>query len=194
MKVNKTCSIPGCNKKYYSTGLCRSHYNKTHKNVLAEENDKKCSVEGCLNRANLKGLCEKHYNYIYLKEYQPKYKERNRDTLNKYNRTYSKTERGKENKKKGSQRRRARKLGAAIVETFTSQQVFERDFYICCICGLEIDKTLHHPEKLSASLEHKIPLSRGGDHSLENCASAHLLCNLRKNSKLIEGNFIGANI
>jgi 5-methylcytosine-specific restriction endonuclease McrA len=47
----------------------------------------------------------------------------------------------------------------------------------CAICT----ETLHDDDK---SLDHKIPLSRGGDNDLANLQMAHLRCNQRKSNKI----------
>ena len=36
---------------------------------------------------------------------------------------------------------------------------------------------------MSVSLDHVVPLSRGGSHTLGNVRCAHLICNIRKGSK-----------
>ena len=50
---------------------------------------------------------------------------------------------------------------------------------------MKVDKDLMWPDPMSASLDHIVPLSRGGTHTLDNVQLAHLACNERKhNSKL----------
>tara|TARA_Y100001958_G_scaffold138805_1_gene112264 strand:+ start:735 stop:1565 length:831 start_codon:yes stop_codon:yes gene_type:complete len=41
-----------------------------------------------------------------------------------------------------------------------------------------IDRTLRYPEPLSASLDHIVPLSKGGENSAENFQASHLVCNI----------------
>jgi hypothetical protein len=41
---------------------------------------------------------------------------------------------------------------------------------------------LRHPDRMSVSLDHVVPLSRGGSHSWENVRCAHLSCNVAKGS------------
>jgi 5-methylcytosine-specific restriction endonuclease McrA len=55
--------------------------------------------------------------------------------------------------------------------------VFEFYDWTCIICDEEIDKTVKWPDPGCATLEHVIPLSRGGTHTWDNVAPAHLLCN-----------------
>ena len=72
--------------------------------------------------------------------------------------------------------RRAR-LKGAFVESVNPTVVFERDGWVCGICALPIPSG-------SESLDHVVPLSRGGKHSYENVQAAHLLCNVRKQAKV----------
>ena len=62
--------------------------------------------------------------------------------------------------------------------------VFERDDWLCGLCGEPVDKDLAWPDPTSASLDHIIPLSRGGAHTLDNVQLAHLVCNIRKNNQV----------
>ncbi len=88
-----------------------------------------------------------------------------------------------EAKRSADQRRRALKLGATV-EKFESVEVFERDGWICGLCGDPVDKTLSWPHPQSASLDHVLPLSRGGPHSKANTQLAHLTCNVIKGARI----------
>lgn len=50
----------------------------------------------------------------------------------------------------------------------------------CHLCGEEIDYAASHLEPLSFTIDHVIPLAKGGADVLENLAAAHRRCNLRK--------------
>jgi DNA-directed RNA polymerase subunit M/transcription elongation factor TFIIS len=80
---------------------------------------------------------------------------------------------------KHSHIRRARKLSRPV-EKFGASEIFERDGWRCGICGAKIPRSLAHPHPMSVSLDHKVPLSKGGAHTRSNCQAAHLRCNLRK--------------
>jgi 5-methylcytosine-specific restriction endonuclease McrA len=79
-------------------------------------------------------------------------------------------------------RHRALKL-AATIEDFGYEEIFERDGWRCGICGERIDKTVVHPDRRSASLDHVVPLSKGGEHSRANVQAAHLGCNSTKGNR-----------
>lgn len=81
------------------------------------------------------------------------------------------------------QRRKARERGATI-ELFGAHEVFERDGWVCGLCEEPVDRTLAHPHPMSASLDHIIPLSKGGKHSRDNTQCSHLTCNVVKGARL----------
>lgn len=101
-----------------------------------------------------------------------------------HRRTYKWRERFPEEARRHDSLRRARKIGAAIGEPFTNSEIFERDGWVCGLCDEPIDRDLRHPEPGSASLDHVLPLSRGGAHSRENVQAAHLGCNLAKGARV----------
>lgn len=78
---------------------------------------------------------------------------------------------------------RARRLGVPW-ENFTREEVFERDGWVCSLCGDPIDPELAHPHPRSASLDHVVPMARGGGHVKANTAAAHLVCNLSKGARV----------
>ena len=57
---------------------------------------------------------------------------------------------------------------------------------VCGICGRPIDKELKYPHPLAASVDHIIPVSRGGHPSdIENLQIAHWTCNRQKSDKMM---------
>lgn len=80
------------------------------------------------------------------------------------------------NSQKTAQTRRARKK-AAFVESITPIIVFERDGWLCGICGKLVGRE-------DASIDHIMPLSKGGLHSYVNVQTSHLRCNVRKQAKI----------
>jgi 5-methylcytosine-specific restriction endonuclease McrA len=63
-------------------------------------------------------------------------------------------------------------------------RIFERDYWLCQICLAPVDKDVAFPDQLAATLDHIVPLSRGGDHIESNLQTAHWACNSMKSSKL----------
>ena len=81
-----------------------------------------------------------------------------------------------------SRRRRALQLSVAI-ESFSGVEIFERDDWVCQLCGLPVDREARAPAPRSPSLDHIVPLSRGGAHSRANVQLACLGCNIKKGNR-----------
>lgn len=79
---------------------------------------------------------------------------------------------------------RRSRLREAHVETFDRVEIFERDCWVCRICGHPVDREANFPEPRSASLDHIVPVSRGGKHERANAQTACLYCNVRKGTSL----------
>ena len=85
------------------------------------------------------------------------------------------------------QRRMRMRGNAGYVHRVDPQEIYERDGCQCGICGESIDLRLEHPHPLSASLDHVVPLARGGCHTRDNLQAAHFICNVRKGAEVPTG-------
>lgn len=58
---------------------------------------------------------------------------------------------------------------------------------VCAICGKPVDMTLKSPHPMSATVDHIIPVSKGGHPSaMDNLQLAHWICNRLKSNKLLD--------
>lgn len=73
----------------------------------------------------------------------------------------------------GAARYRARLRQAPRVEKIDREYIYGRDRGICHICRRRVAAR-------GFTLDHLVPLSRGGSHSHDNLAVAHLRCNSRR--------------
>jgi 5-methylcytosine-specific restriction endonuclease McrA len=81
-----------------------------------------------------------------------------------------------------SSRRDARKRGAFVADV-SPEVIYERDQWQCHLCGGAIDKTAQVPHPLAPTIDHVIPLAKGGTHEPDNVAAAHFLCNATKGDR-----------
>lgn len=63
-------------------------------------------------------------------------------------------------------------------------RIYERDGWMCQLCGEPVDPALIFPDRLSATLDHIVPLSLGGTHDPSNVQLAHLGCNSAKGNRV----------
>lgn len=82
-------------------------------------------------------------------------------------------------------KRRALETGQ-FVEEVSRIAIAVRDKWTCQLCGKRVNKRLKYPHPLSQSLDHVVPIALGGEHSRANAQLAHLVCNIRKGSRLNE--------
>lgn len=76
-------------------------------------------------------------------------------------------------------RARKRKVADEVVEL---EQVASRDRWVCQLCGKRVCRqAVYHRQ---ATLDHIIPMSRGGRHSYQNCQLTHFDCNSKKHNKV----------
>ena len=117
------------------------------------------------------------YQAEHGESYTRRYKDR------PYNVDYNYRERHPDRAKHYDHVRRAR-MANCERESFPDSEIFERDGFVCGICNEPVDMEVRYPDAMSASLDHVIPLSRGGGHVRANVRLAHLGCNARKCARL----------
>ena len=85
-------------------------------------------------------------------------------------------------------RRRLRERPSVEVEAFTRDQIGDRDGWVCGICREHVDRSIPAwmpgtwvQDRRAASIDHVVPLAKGGQHTRENVQIAHLGCNVDKN-------------
>jgi len=81
-----------------------------------------------------------------------------------------------------TQKRRAKQKDAFVEDVILSI-LYERDSGACGICEKPVDRSLLYPAHLSSSIDHVLPISRGGEHSYANTQLAHLGCNISKGTR-----------
>lgn len=118
-------------------------------------------------------------NADYFREYgrawaaRPENQEKRRATERRWRETNADKIRTKD------MRRRAAKRGPVSGDVDLKALWLQNDGR-CQLCGDPIDRTLRFPDPMSASVDHIVPLSKGGTHEQSNLQWTHLVENLRK--------------
>lgn len=81
-------------------------------------------------------------------------------------------------------RHRAHRYGCEYDGSVTLKKLIKRDGLRCALCGEMCDPNDHgwteHHGAMSPTLDHIIPMSKGGGHTWDNVQIAHAICNSRK--------------
>lgn len=194
--IQKLCSLDGCDLPMLAKRLCSTHYArarttgsageariKTYKSPVVDGRKQcgKCSEWKPLadfnkHRHGSGGVeskcrpCQTAHNAAWRSENRDYWQLRATDPV-----IYEKI-------LAASHNRRAR-IKNAEFEFIDRAVVFERDGFICGICGEPLDMDAKFPHILSPSLDHVIPLNKGGDHLYSNVQAAHFGCNSGKRDR-----------
>ena len=79
---------------------------------------------------------------------------------------------------------RARGGRIRVVGDYSDREIFIRDNWVCHLCGLPIVQSLSRTDPMGATIDHVVPLSKGGDDSLHNVKTAHWACNRSKGASV----------
>lgn len=90
-----------------------------------------------------------------------------------------------------SHRHRAKRFGSAYDPTISLKKLVDRDGLKCAICGGMCDWNDHSWSEYSGptypSIDHIIPMAKGGPHTWDNVQVAHIICNSYKGDSTEEG-------
>ena len=84
-------------------------------------------------------------------------------------------------------KRRAIHYGASHIERVDVTELFSRDHGRCQLCRKKLNLKRIVPHPLAITIDHIIPLSKGGEHSYRNTQLVCFMCNSTKNNNKIEG-------
>src|SRR5690606_32172104 len=143
-----------------------------------------------------------------IREYYRKYYEENRDAELERNRKWREENRDAElerNRKyrkenphvyrEAARRRRARERENGV-EFYRDEDIYDRDNWICQLCGKPIDPNAEHRNEDGSlnlwykNIDHIIPLSKGGADAPHNVQASHFRCNVSKGNRIENDNDI----
>lgn len=190
------CSVDDCDKPSFRRGLCNRHnlrwerhgdVNFRKKAANGEAKNAKCSIDGCERTCAGKGLCSVHYGRrrhhgdptaepVKLGNGQAT-PERKKANTRRAMKNYSATTHGMLRRRYTVAKRRILNGGGG------SSHIRKEDFLnlwateTCAICNGPISDD-------AKTIDHIIPLSKGGTNEIDNMQVAHLRCNQKKSNKV----------
>lgn len=90
-----------------------------------------------------------------------------------------------EARQENRERRRARMKGVYVGPKAPRFKIADRDDWLCGLCGDAIPRVVRHGHPLYLTIDHIIPLARGGEHSPSNVQAAHATCNYAKGDRVM---------
>lgn len=194
----KKCSVEGCEDAAYKKGYCNKHFQRVKKYGSPElPEPKKCSVEGCEGESRSNGFCSKHYQRV-----------RRNNTIDRvdvnplkgqlckhcgsgivvkkdfchscYHKHMQKASPNYNLQRRKHKLTRERREKQAESEPYTNQDVWNKSSGLCGICGLRVGLQTDSKNPISFTVDHIIPLAKGGSDTLNNVQAAHRLCNSTK--------------
>lgn len=82
-----------------------------------------------------------------------------------------------------SKRARRGRIGAnGRVDNFTLREVAQRDGWRCHLCCKPVPDRDYRARPLDPTIDHLVPVSAGGTHTLDNVALAHNRCNYERST------------
>lgn len=69
---------------------------------------------------------------------------------------------------------------------YTREQIFERDQFTCHLCNQPLNMNARFPNLDYPTIDHVIPLSKGGSDALDNIKAAHFGCNVSKSDRILQ--------
>ena len=73
-------------------------------------------------------------------------------------------------------------MGGKLRKAF-KHKVYIRNKGVCQLCNEYVYLNIDYPDPMSASIDHILPVSKGGTHALYNLQLAHWICNIKRGNK-----------
>lgn len=156
----RSCSVAGCTKPHRARGMCSTHYNRER--YAPEQRHHRATVMCQVCGVSIQRYLGKGYRHVCSVACR---------TALIGGTPHEWTDWAQDAEA------RARRAGALIVDHFDRVEIYERDGYACQICSLPVDMATDPLNRYAPSIDHVVPLSRGGAHSRANVRTTHYGCN-----------------
>lgn len=145
---------------------CDYHRTENRRSQSRDSPNRECSKSDCVRPVRARGVCSMHYKAEARAD--------GRIASEPWN----------DRRRNNHQARRALLKGGRNGDPVMLADIVARDNAMCGICSEPVDLAIAWPDPLSKSIDHIVPVSRGGAHDPSNCQLAHLRCNISKGDRV----------
>lgn len=143
-------------------------------------------VRYCSAACNARAIGKEATKHLRTERVCPECNNTHTPSYGRSQRIYCSNECNKKHNKRIGRLKGKAKRRAAVVERVDPIKVFERDGWMCHLCGCKTPRRLRGTLEPSApELDHIVPIAKGGDHSYINTACACRQCNGAKSDSII---------
>lgn len=162
----KSCTHNGCDRPLRARGLCSTHYNQQHQPGRHRLEARPCEVcqtvvmrtPGDRYRTVCSVPCRNLLTYGYAEGMHA-------GPWGQWAAT------------------RARKAGATIVDRVSRDEVGDRDRWVCQACHISTNRDADPLAPDAPTIDHVLPLSKGGQHTMSNLQLLCYSCNSSKQDR-----------
>lgn len=161
----KNCTRGDCDSPLRARGLCATHYNQTHQPNRHGKRLVPCVMCGTevirrIDSSRLAGHCCS----VECRRL----------------RQFGTATNGETYDWNSDAVRRARANGCLVIDQIDRLTVMERDHWTCYLCGIDTSMMSDPFDPRSATVDHVVSLTNGGEHSMRNVRCCCLSCNASK--------------
>lgn len=163
--VKRTCSLPDCERGHRARGLCGTHYNQLM--YRPDQRHRRTAAACAMCGSSLTRRVDRRRAPCCSPECRRLLQFGARPASFQYDWNQD-------------AQARARKYGCRLIENVDRDTVLTRDLHRCYICGIDTSRTTDPFDPSSATIDHVVPLTAGGSHSMSNVRCCCLSCNSSK--------------
>jgi len=196
-RIDVPCAVAGCTEAAQVRGWCGAHYQRWRRfgdpAFHPPAPERVCVIAGCSEVPNARGLCTAHY-YRWITYGDPlisknaprrQLQERKPFPARSCATCGRSFEPGFSAARKycGKQCKPSGRIAGSVNKRTWVERLGAEDGWVCWLCRAAVDPRLYWPSSLAGSVDHVVPVIRGGTDERSNLRLAHLRCNTSRRDK-----------